>query len=299
MRLPGGNGALWLSIAVGLSVLGMAVHTVTEFGYSGLLDPRTGMVPFVTVQASLLVLWWIRPSARSGASLALLATALLQLIGGAVLSILPLPFLPFAPDQTVSHYLSHIVLGITQIPLIVIPWLQHTEGRQASRIRSSRVVLRDVTDNDLPIFFDHESDPAANYMAAFTRTDPSDRDAFDAHWTRVRADPTILIQTILFDGHVAGSVLSYQEGGRPEVSYWIGREYWGKGIATRALSEFLRLQTTRPIYARVAKDNLPSIRVLEKCGFRTIGKERGLANARGAEIEELLLELRADEGASR
>lgn len=130
-------------------------------------------------------------------------------------------------------------------------------------------------------------------MAAFTRKDPSDRMAFDAHWDRIRADKTITIKTILFDGQVAGSVLSFDLFGAPSVSYWIRREFWGKGIATEAFAKFLQLNTTRPIYARVAKDNIASIRVLEKCGFAMSGVDKGFANARGAEIEELIFELKA------
>ena len=157
-----------------------------------------------------------------------------------------------------------------------------------------KLSLRAVSGTDLPIFFAQQLDPEANYMAAFTAKDPSNREAFDAHWHRIRAEPTILIRTILCDGQVAGSVLSYEDEGRPEVSYWLGREFWGKGIATWALGEFLRTANMkRPMYARVAKDNLGSRRVLEKCGFAVIAEERGYANARGTEIEELLLALRA------
>ena len=156
----------------------------------------------------------------------------------------------------------------------------------------NKCFLRAVIDSDLPIFFAQQLDPDANYMTAFTAKDPSNREAFDAHWDKIRAEPTILIRTILCDGQVAGSVLSYEEDGRPEVSYGLGREFWGKGIATWALGEFLReVNLKRPMYARVAKDNLGSRRVLEKCGFAVIGEERGYANARGMEIEELLLEL--------
>ena len=112
------------------------------------------------------------------------------------------------------------------------------------------------------------------------------------HWHRILTDETTINQTILFNGQVAGSVSSYEEEGRPEVTYWLGKEYWGKGIATSALTEFLTHHNqTRPIYARVAKDNLGSRRVLEKCGFRIIGESKGFANARGQEIEEFLLEL--------
>lgn len=156
----------------------------------------------------------------------------------------------------------------------------------------NELLLRNVTDEDLPIFFEHQLDHDANHMAAFTAKDPTDREAFMAHWRRILANETVIIQTILFNGQVAGSVSSYEEEGKPEVTYWLGKQYWGKGIATRALTEFLtHHNTTRPIYARVAKDNIGSRRVLEKCDFVIIGESRGFANARGQEIEELLLEL--------
>lgn len=155
---------------------------------------------------------------------------------------------------------------------------------------TGETLLREVWDTDLPIFFEYESDPDANWMAAFTPKDPADRDAFAARWARARADPTT-VKTVLYDGRVAGSILSYEEDGRTEVSYWIGREYWGQGIATMALQIFLDINRKRPIYARAAKDNLGSLRVLEKCGFTIIGEGRGYANARGAEIEEYLLQL--------
>lgn len=157
--------------------------------------------------------------------------------------------------------------------------------------------LRDVVENDLPIFFEYQLDPDANYMAAFTTKDPSNREAFTAHWNKIMAESTIIIKTIVCDGQVVGSVLSYEDAGNPEVSYWIGKVYWGKGIATQALSEFLaHVNPKRPIYARVAKDNLGSRRVLEKCGFKVIGESKGSANARGEDIEELLLELQVNEG---
>jgi RimJ/RimL family protein N-acetyltransferase len=156
--------------------------------------------------------------------------------------------------------------------------------------------LREVLEDDLALFFDFQLDPDANYMAAFIARDPTDREAFTAHWNKIMANPTNIIRTIVFDGQVVGSVSSYEESGKPEVTYWIGRAYWGKGIGTRALAAFLaQVNTTRPIYARVAQDNLGSSRVLEKCGFKVIGETRGFAKARGEEIDELLLELPANE----
>ena len=158
----------------------------------------------------------------------------------------------------------------------------------------NELFLRDVVTDDLPIFFEQQLNHEANYMAAFTARDPTNKEAFIEHWHKILADETNIIKTIIFNGRVAGSVSSYQNEGKPEVTYWLGSEYWGKGIATWALKEFLAHHNkTRPIYARVAKDNLGSRRVLEKCGFTIIGESTGFANARGQEIEELHLELGA------
>lgn len=154
------------------------------------------------------------------------------------------------------------------------------------------LLLRPVVADDLPIFFEQQADPDANYMAAFTVKDPSDRAAFMARWQRILADTTVIIRTVVTDGAVAGSVLSYEEESRPEVSYWLGQAFWGRGIATRALTAFLAdANRTRPIYARAAKDNIGSLRVLAKCEFTIVGEDKGYANARGAEVEEYVLAL--------
>jgi RimJ/RimL family protein N-acetyltransferase len=165
----------------------------------------------------------------------------------------------------------------------------------ASPSSAGAVTLREVAAADLPIFFAQQLDPAANKMAAFTAKDPADREAFAAHWARIQADAANINRTIELDGQVAGYIAKHEGFGVPEITYWIGRDYWGQGVATRALGAFLGLITIRPLYARAAADNAASIRVLEKCGFRAVGRERGFANARGEEIEELVLELRAPE----
>lgn len=156
---------------------------------------------------------------------------------------------------------------------------------------TSDLLLRDVTDDDLPIFFEQQLDPGANHMAAFTSRDPADRDAFNAHWNKILGDDTTTNKTILFAGRVVGHVASFERSGKPEVTYWIGKEYWGKGLATRALTELLRQVKERPVYARVAKDNTASLRVLEKCGFEISGEDKGFSNARGEEVEEFILAL--------
>lgn len=155
-------------------------------------------------------------------------------------------------------------------------------------------MLRDVVPADLPVFFAHQLDADANYMAAFTAKDPTDWNAFSAHWDRILADATVNMQTIVDAGRVVGYVSSYETDGTPEVTYWLGKDFWGQGIATRALAAFLaQRDTRRPMYARVAKDNVGSLRVLQKCRFRITGEDRGFANARGHEVEEYLLTLDA------
>ena len=150
-------------------------------------------------------------------------------------------------------------------------------------------VLREVRDDDLAVLFEHWVDPAAMDMAAFTTPDHTDPAAFERRWQRLRADDTLILRTIEVDGEVAGTIGSWGEPGEREVTYWIGRPYWGRGIATRAVAAFLAVEPSRPLHGRVAADNVASRRVLEKCGFRAIGTDRGFAQARGCEIEETVL----------
>ena len=159
------------------------------------------------------------------------------------------------------------------------------------------LTLREVRDEDLPLLFEQWADPVAAHMAAFTAPDHMDRDAFERRWSRLRADEadadwgTVLTRVIVVDDEVAGTIGSWGEPGEREVTYWIGRSYWGKGIATAALKAFLAVERSRPLHARVASDNVASRRVLEKCGFGVIATERNVAEARSAEIEELVLRL--------
>ena len=160
---------------------------------------------------------------------------------------------------------------------------------RGTRVRStSNVLLRDVAEGDLPAFFEHQRDPDANHMAAFP---PRDKDAFMVHWTKVLGDQTAIKKTILFDGAVAGNVVSWLQHERREVGYWIAKELWGKGIATTALSQFLVHVTARPLHAHVAKHNAASIRVLEKCGFQITGEDKCPSPAGGEVVEEFIMRL--------
>jgi RimJ/RimL family protein N-acetyltransferase len=157
---------------------------------------------------------------------------------------------------------------------------------------ADEIRLRAVTGSDLDVLFEQGRDPTAVRMAAFTSRDPGDRRSFDAHWTKLLADPTVVLRTIESDcGTVLGSIASFVLEGEREIAFWIGREHWGRGAATKAVASFLREVPTRPLFARAAKDNAGSRRVLAKCGFVEIGEGRWFANARGAEIEEVLFRL--------
>ena len=135
---------------------------------------------------------------------------------------------------------------------------------------ANEVFLRDVKESDLPIFFDQQLDLEATRMAAF----PSrDREPFMAHWTKSMADKTVTLRTIISDGRVAGNIVCWQQSDERLVGYWLGREYWGKGVASAALSLFLAHVTIRPLVARVAKHNIASVRVLQKCGFTISGED--------------------------
>jgi RimJ/RimL family protein N-acetyltransferase len=159
---------------------------------------------------------------------------------------------------------------------------------------SGEPTLRPVAPADLDVLFEFGRDRESVQMAAFTHKDPSDRAAFDAHWRRLLGDPTIRARVIVEDGRVVGSIVSWPEDGMREITYWIAREHWGRGVATRALTAFLAEETSRPLLGRAAQDNAGSIRVLEKCGFRLVSEGKWFSNARGAEIDEVALRLDGD-----
>jgi RimJ/RimL family protein N-acetyltransferase len=166
-------------------------------------------------------------------------------------------------------------------------------------MRLMRCVLREVEDEDVAVLFEQWADPDAMHMAAFTAPNHMDRDAFEKRLSRLRADETVINRAIVVDGDVVGTIGSWGPAHEREVTYWIGRSYWGKGIATCALNALLAVDPTRPLRARVAYDNVASRRVLEKCGFRVVATERGFAEARAAEIEELVLRLEEPGSAAR
>jgi len=150
------------------------------------------------------------------------------------------------------------------------------------------IALRDVAIDDLPIFFEQQAQPEANRMAAFPARD---QEAFMAHWIEIMADASVVLKTILCDGQVAGNMVCFGPPDQREVGYWLGKEFWGQGIATRALGEFLKLVRVRPLFAYVAKHNFGSLRVLQKCGFVICGEDQIVSGNPGGVIEEFILKL--------
>jgi RimJ/RimL family protein N-acetyltransferase len=155
----------------------------------------------------------------------------------------------------------------------------------------AEVALRLIEDADLDALFDQMRDPEAVRMAAFTAKDPDDRGAFDTHMSKVRAAHDTTLRAVTLDGRLVGSISSFVMAGDTEITYWIDRAVWGRGVAGRALALLLDRVRVRPLHARAASDNLGSIRVLRRAGFTIIGTETAYAPARNAEIEETILRL--------
>ncbi|SFE60833.1 Protein N-acetyltransferase, RimJ/RimL family [Chitinophaga sp. CF118] len=158
-------------------------------------------------------------------------------------------------------------------------------------VTDNEIILRKTEITDLEFFFIFQLDKEANYLAAFTSKDPADKTAYLQKYTKLLNDPTINMWTIMVNSIIAGSIAKFEMEGDAEITYWIDKKFWAKGIATKALKDFLTIENTRPIFGRVAFDNLGSQKVLEKCSFIKVGTDKGFANARQAEIEEFIYKL--------
>jgi RimJ/RimL family protein N-acetyltransferase len=184
------------------------------------------------------------------------------------------------------------ITGLTGAPVACVtgrhPIRRATSDPSEDVLKPPAVELRAVVPDDLPILFEHQRDPESARMAAFpSRT----REAYDAHMTKVLADPANVFLAIVADGELVGNVCAFARDGVDEVGYWIAREHWGKGFASAALQALLREVTKRPLHARVALHNLGSQRVLERCGFKEIGREIGDPAEDGTLIVDLIYRL--------
>jgi RimJ/RimL family protein N-acetyltransferase len=151
-------------------------------------------------------------------------------------------------------------------------------------VTSDDIRLRDVTDSDIGTFFEDQQDPEGVAMAAFASRNA---DEHAAHWRRIRADDTVMLKAVLYRGEVAGNVVSWLNGDERAVGYWIGRAFWGNGVASRALASFVNEVGERPLFGYVARHNAASVRVLEKCGFEMVRTRQ-----EPGDVEELVYVLR-------
>ena len=126
------------------------------------------------------------------------------------------------------------------------------------------VALREIRESDVPVLCVFQNEPEANEMAAFPARDES---AFREHLGRVLANPDNIVRAIVDGDVVVGQIGSWDQDGKREVGYWVGREHWGKGYATGALRALLSIDPVRPMWAEIAEHNIGSQRVVEHCGF--------------------------------
>ncbi len=151
-------------------------------------------------------------------------------------------------------------------------------------------LLRPLADADLPLIFELQRDPVAVAMA---RVPARDREAFDANWETIRGDDATTVR-VIDDGAsgVAGWILAFPHDGELCLGYWIAREQWGRGLATRAVRAFVAELPARPLHATVATDNVASRRVLEKCGFADLGMTTEWDDRLGEDVAIHRFELR-------
>jgi len=168
-----------------------------------------------------------------------------------------------------------------------VSWVVAVARRAAPGPTTGTIRLRSVERADLPVFFFHQADAEAVRLAAVPARS---RGEFDAHWERIRDDPTVWARTVVLDVQVVGNVLCWTAGDERLIGYWIGRQHWGRGIATQAVRLLLAEVAERPLVARVATHNAGSIRVLQKHGFVVEREER--SSVRGVEAAELVMVLR-------
>lgn len=153
------------------------------------------------------------------------------------------------------------------------------------------IALRSVQSADVDTFFEHQLSLAANEMAKFGAADPTDRTAYDARWERTFANGLDASRTILVDGVVAGYLVKFTIADQTEVGYWIGKDFWGRGVATEAFSQFVRSIDERPLHATAVESNIASIKVLERNGFRRVGGESIFATGVGRHVDAVFFRL--------
>jgi RimJ/RimL family protein N-acetyltransferase len=142
------------------------------------------------------------------------------------------------------------------------------------RIDTRRLVLRAPIRGDVPDLVrlaDNRAiaDKLSRLPSPYTRADAI---AFVEIFAQ-RADERPYAIT-LNDRFIGTVGFSYHTGEPPELGYWLGEPYWGKGYMTEAVRALLDVAFATHAYpriaARVLNGNAASLRVLEKAGFRVM-----------------------------
>jgi hypothetical protein len=123
-RLPSATAVVLASF---IAAAGMVAHNVLEFGPAFLLRPET-VIP-LGIFGLFALLAWAKP-ADAIVHVLLLVWAMLNLVGGGILSVLPLGLFPFQPEQSPGHYAVHVIYAVAQVPLVVVAaWALSRRGR--------------------------------------------------------------------------------------------------------------------------------------------------------------------------
>lgn len=153
---------------------------------------------------------------------------------------------------------------------------------------NAEVRLRSVELNDLPLLYGFQLDLESNEMAF---THPRSAEDFDAHWSKILRDPSVVVRAIVACDSLVGCISCFESDGQHHLGYWVGKEFWGREIASRALKLLLEEVRTRPLHSRVAVSNIASIRVLEKSGFQEVRRGMSPATVRYVACEEVVMKL--------
>lgn len=152
---------------------------------------------------------------------------------------------------------------------------------------SSLVRIRDVETNDLDVLFRMQGDSDSRWMAAFGTKDFNDKEAFLIRMSKIAADANSIFRVLEHAEEVIGFIGKWVDGDRPELMYWVDRKFWGKGIASSAVEEFLLQYSQRPLYAHIVSDNLASQAILIKNGFTKYEEVTAFSDIRNVDVVEI------------
>ena len=143
------------------------------------------------------------------------------------------------------------------------------------RLETKRLVLRPFGEGDAASLYEYARDPDVGPAAGWP---PHGSEAESLEIIRtVFSAPHVFALALKETGRVIGSA-GFVDGHRTElpgpddeIGYWVGKPYWGRGLAPEAVRELLRYGfqdlRLRTVWCNHYEGNAKSQRVIEKCGF--------------------------------